>query len=192
VKTWALPLALIVAASATACLGTSPEEEARRALGPEPRLGGGGGEHDEDKGPEHRPGQPCLVCHGGEGGGGDDESTFVVAGTVFLFATDTIGVPDAEVLITDDVGHELTAVTNRTGNFMVERGGHGTAPVLRRDGRVSIPWDLVFPLSIAVRYGAEEKTMRNRAYREGSCAGCHAPRIGADSAGRVFIRDPVP
>ncbi len=48
-----------------ACGGDPVHDEEVAALGPEP---GGGA-----PGPEHRPGQPCLVCHGGSGPASEGE-----------------------------------------------------------------------------------------------------------------------
>lgn len=64
--------------AATSCLGTPPEEAERNAL---PRDDGEGGG-------THRPGQPCLLCHG-----------FEVAGTVFEFADDTRGISGVRVAL---------------------------------------------------------------------------------------------
>ncbi len=179
-------LALLLAA----CLGTSPEDEARRALGPEPPgfCDEGGtdhddGEEDEDEGcAEHRPGQPCLVCH-------DD---FAIAGTVFLRAGDGVGVEGADVLIADDRGHLFAARTNRTGNFMVEVDGDLRAPRQRERGRLSIPWKPVFPLQVAVRHGELLQVMESRVHREGSCGACHTEEAGAASAGPVYVLEEAP
>ena len=170
------------------CLGVSPEQQARDELGREPFIGGE--EEDDDGGPEHRPGQPCLVCHGRRGNIGDAE--FAVAGTVYLRATDPLGVAGAEVHIVDDAGWAFTATTNRTGNFMVAVSGDVSAAVATGDGRLLVPRPPVFPLTIGVRLGTEEQTMRSRAHREGSCAACHRAEIGTDTVDRIYLMEETP
>ena len=54
------------------CFVDPVHDEQVAALGPEPA--------GESPGPLHRPGQPCLVCHGGLG---PAHQSFSVAGTVF-------------------------------------------------------------------------------------------------------------
>lgn len=165
----ALPLALLLAA----CLGTSPEDAEREALGP---YG-----DDDDGDPEHRPGQPCLVCH--------DE--FVVAGTVFLYADDDVGVGGAVVEVEDAEGRIFSAPTNRTGNFMVSVKGGISAPQLSRRGNLLIPWDPVFPLRVNVRRNGVERDMESWIWREGACAGCHVGSADtAESVARVYLLEP--
>ena len=47
----------------------------------------GGDPSGQRNGPTHRPGQPCLVCHGGLGPGGPDLS---VGGTIYESMADTL------------------------------------------------------------------------------------------------------
>jgi hypothetical protein len=145
------PIALLVACLA-GCLGQTPQDVEADSL-----------PDDGREGPTHRPGQPCLLCHG-----------FAVAGTVYRYATDTRGLSGVEVELSDDAGHSATAITNSTGNFIFERD----------------PWTPLYPLHVTLRLGGVEKQMRNVVHREGSCGECHKPDKGAASPGRIFLEDP--
>lgn len=150
-----------------ACLGTSPEDAARDALG----------DYRGEGEPEHRPGQPCLTCH-----------DFAIAGTVFLYADDEVGVSGALVTITDDAGHQFTAPTNRTGNFIVTVKSGIDSPRMTRRGLLQIPWEPVFPLRVVVQRGDVVREMESWIWREGSCAGCHhGGQDEADSVAKIFL-----
>lgn len=171
----ALPAALLAgAAFAAGCLGTTPEEELADSAGPD----------EGEEGPTHRPGQPCLACHGEDYTPGGQ--VFFLAGTVYLRAGDARGLQGAEVEVTDDDGAVFTARTNRTGNFMVSVGGDDEEEA----GWVRLDRPPRFPLHVLVRGGASEKRMRNVIHREGSCAICHdRAGPGAASAGVVYVED---
>jgi mono/diheme cytochrome c family protein len=158
-----------------ACIGTSPEEAAREAQGDE-----------EDGDEEHRPGQPCLVCHGVDYSPGGP--VFAVAGTVYLRASDAEGIGGALVEVTDARGRQFRAPTNRVGNFMVEVKPGLSSPQLTRRGRLRIGYEPEYPLSIRIERGDLVQEMESFAWRDGSCAGCH---LGvddtADSVPRVFL-----
>jgi hypothetical protein len=168
-----------------ACIGTSPEQAAREALGPDT------GRFEE--GPNHRAGFACLACHGPDGSpegslsGPAGGVEIVLGGTVYGQAGDRYGAQDVEVVIRDDANHEISVHSNRAGNFYLTRGG-GSTPQSRGHGEVSIPWPLEYPLSIRVRSGADEQSMRGLIWREGSCAVCHDQAPSATSNGRVFVR----
>src|ERR1019366_4307514 len=68
------------------------------------------------RGPLHRPGQPCLLCHDGALG---DPPAFSVAGTVFDRPSASQGVNGATVSLTDANDSGALAVTNSAGNFYV-------------------------------------------------------------------------
>lgn len=154
----------LAALALAGCLGTTPQDAERQAL-----------PDDEDGDPEHRPGQPCLLCHG-----------FAIAGTVYNRASDSRGIEGAEVDIEDEAGHRFVARTNRVGNFIIRVSG-GSEPRQRSRGQLDIPWEPVFPLQISVRANGTEQVMESLAWREGSCAGCHGPTVEADSAGKIFV-----
>ncbi len=161
------------------CIGTTPEEARREAQG---------SARDGDE--EHRPGQPCLVCHDEDYNPGG--RVFVLAGTVYHFATDPDdrGLSGAEVIVIDDDDRELTAITNRAGNFMFELDPGLDAPELLDRGRTKIPFQPTFPLSVTVRYAGEEKDMESLIWRDGSCAGCHlSSDTGTDHVEKVWLEE---
>jgi hypothetical protein len=160
--------ALVRAAAIALCAGgllgceDPVHDDAVRALGGEdPRV---------PEGPLHRPGQPCLTCHGGSGPG---EPEFSVAGTVYAGADDPRPSVGTTVEITDLNGNKFQAETNEAGNFYLET---------RRFGPL-------FPLRVALRRGDALSPMLSRIGRSGSCADCH---VGFGSRSRmpaVYFRE---
>lgn len=181
-RTVVLLLLVATVAPTAGCIWPSPEDQQRADLPPDP-LGG------EDEGsPEHRYGQPCLVCHGDE---------FVVAGTVYAHRDDPPDVPGvagAKVHVQDADGRAFQATTNATGNFIVDVDEGLAAPTQFARGWTSVPFRPRFPLDVTVEgttpTGSYAQTMESRIYREGSCAACHGPDVSATSAGRVYLEDP--
>src|SRR5256885_548947 len=106
-KWTALGLALCVLLAAAPCQDPTVES-AIAALGPEDR--------GVSPGPLHRPGQPCVLCHGD----GGTARTFVVAGTIYRDKGRPTVAPGAKVLFLDADGHGFTAEANCAGNFYVE------------------------------------------------------------------------
>jgi hypothetical protein len=113
------------------------------------------------RGPEHRPGQPCLVCHTGEPG---DPPQFSVAGTVYQ----TSG---AVVKLTDSTGKTATKTTNSAGNFYL----------------LPNEFTPVYPMKAEVTYAGITAVMSSRIGRDGSCATCHFDPAGPKSAGHIYI-----
>jgi hypothetical protein len=105
------------------------------------------------EGPTHRPGQPCLTCHGGDGPGPD----FAVAGTVYETRNGTAALPNVAVLLRDSAGTTRTAITNSAGNFYITAG----------------EWTPAFPMFAELHYGDITTTMVTRIGRNGGCAECH-------------------
>ena len=68
-------------------------DDAVEALGPEKR--------GVRPGPNHRPGQPCLTCHGDQG---PAEPEFALAGTIYLARGVLEPVSGVSVHLTDAVG----------------------------------------------------------------------------------------
>ena len=164
------------------CIGTSPEEQRRAEL--EEAV------HDDEGEPEHRPGQPCLACHGEDYHPG--EEVFVLAGTIYLNASDpdNRGLEAAEVHMTDSEGFEFTALTNRAGNFMVQVDGDVSAPTQRKRGQLKIPSKPVFPVSVEVLVGGQEQVMESLIWREGSCSACHyGSEAGLDHVEKVWLEE---
>ena len=168
--------ALVLMANLTGCLGTSPQER-------EPSVQGSYDDGDE----EHRPGQPCLLCHSSghfltpPGG-----RLWEVAGTVYGFVDDTEneGLEGVLVELVDADGYEFSARTNATGNFMFEVPSKEADEDLGK-GRVVLAQKPVFPLSVSISRGEDKKTMKTKIWREGSCSHCHGEGLGVDSVGRV-------
>jgi hypothetical protein len=128
------------------------------------------------RGPTHRPGQPCVLCHS-DGGPGSPEMSF--GGT--LFHAPQTGLPFLIggwlVEIADDAGSVVTVPSNRCGNFYLT------------------PDDLdpVFPVRVRVldpRSGAPATTMQGRIAREGACGACHTEPKGPLAAGMVNVPGP--
>jgi hypothetical protein len=119
-------------------------------------------------GPMHRPGQPCLVCHGGNGPG---SPTFSVAGTIFETPGELVALPGTLVRLADGDGDNFSAWTNEAGNFYLRPGDF--APN--------------YPLWISLERDGAVVEMKTPSYREGSCAGCHSDPSGPDSVGHVYF-----
>lgn len=168
---------LMSLALSTACIGTTPEEELAAQQGDDPAR---------EEGPTHRPGQRCLACHGPDYAPGD--AVFAVAGTIYRRAGDEAGLSGAEVELTDDRGSVITAVTNQAGNFMLSVGEVDEDK--QGEGWIGLAEAPVFPLRVTVRYGGQERRMRNVIHREGACAACHDRHgEGAASNGKVFVEE---
>ena len=129
-------------------------------------------------GPKHRPGKPCLACHGGQG---PADLELTVAGTIYETAQpDSQPLVNATVTIFDgtqnaDAGavpHTFT--TNGAGNFYATR----------------TEWSPVYPLhDISVKAANLDAPtlMHTTIGREGSCASCHFDPRGNDSHGHVYL-----
>jgi hypothetical protein len=127
----------------------------------------------ERPGPTHRPGQPCLVCHGSDGPNNPELS---VAGTVYRSQVGTIALQGAVVTLTDAQGRMQQLDTNRTGNLLVQASA----------------WQPVYPMRVAVSYAGVNVEMKTEVGREGSCAACHTDPAGPASAGHIYlVADPA-
>jgi hypothetical protein len=120
------------------------------------------------RGPLHRPGQPCLVCHDGALG---DPEAFSVAGTIYVDATDLEPAAGATVHVVGVHGAESSATTNAAGNFYLTPREYTPA----------------YPMKVDVSYGAIVVKMTSNVGRDGSCAGCHTDPAGTMSPGHVYI-----
>jgi hypothetical protein len=123
------------------------------------------------RGPLHRPGQPCLLCHDGSFGA---PPAFSVAGTIYATPSSPIGLEGATVALTDSTGSQYTTMeTNAAGNFYVTPD----------------QWNPVFPLStVAVTsIAAGFAVMQSDIGRDGACASCHFNPAGSASPGQVCI-----
>lgn len=171
----------LLATVALGCLGPSPNEQARSALGDTDHEVWDGDEYEADE--THRPGQPCLVCHSRSFHPGD--AVFDIAGTVYLTPDSEVGQRGVVVTITDAVGNGGIAVTNETGNFMFAGPGADGDD----DEGTRLRFDIEWPVTVDVAFDGTSQIMRNRIWREGSCAYCHESEAGPGSAGRIYIRE---
>lgn len=127
----------------------------------------------ERTGPNHRAGQPCLVCHGSAG---PNNPEFSVAGTVYRTQAAAEALRGAVVALTDAQGAMRQIDTNRTGNFYVEARS----------------WQPVYPMRVSVSSGGVTTDMKTHVGRDGSCATCHTDPSGPASAGHVYlVADPA-
>src|SRR3984957_22477 len=100
-------LALVSGLLLAACVDETHDLQVQ-ALGPEaPGV---------PRGPLHRPGQPCLVCHGGSG---PASHQFSVAGTAFAVESLTTPLPTAVVTLGDAHDASVSLGSNQAGNFFV-------------------------------------------------------------------------
>jgi hypothetical protein len=124
-------------------------------------------------GPTHRPGEPCLTCHGGEGPGSPELS---VAGTVYESQGAQTWLDGATVTLTEATGATRSLETNQTGNFFV-----------RTD-----EWTPTYPMLVSVSFRGVSIKMATHVGRDGSCADCHTDPPGPASAGHVYlVADPA-
>jgi hypothetical protein len=142
-------IAMLGAGGASSCFDPVHSADVA-ALGPE-RTG-------VRPGPNHRPGQNCLVCHGGEGPASPD---FSIAGTVYS----AIGVlePLADVTVDlEDANHATQSVTsNEVGNFYI----------------TTTRWSPAFPVLVQLQDRRADvngvQSMITPIGRNGGCAFCH-------------------
>lgn len=116
------------------------------------------------------PGEECLSCH--EAGAQADSRRWTIAGTVFSDpkALSSDGVQGAQVLVTDNVGRELTLTTNGAGNFYTAE-------------------PIVFPVQVSVQKGSTRIAMDGHPAR-GTCNSCHNQPPSDEAIGRIFIKGP--
>ncbi len=166
-----LPLALLaLPAAALSCRYDPVPQEIIDDLGPEQ------GTADAN----HRPGQPCVVCHGPYGG---VSPQMAFGGTLFAIDPDAGGIvpaPGVNVVVFDSAGDSRKSCSGPSGNFYLEE----------KD------WEEVaYPLTVR----AGSVPMTSLIGRDASCGACHkipdpedperdpATGAGRDSAGLVFV-----
>jgi hypothetical protein len=191
-------LGIVLALACAAACGDPVHEAEVNALGPEAP----GVPH----GPTHRPGQPCLTCHGGEGPG---DPTFVTAGTIYVNAY-AAGVPNVPLVggtvhLIDANGSTFDSTTNIVGTFYVTTDQWSpTFPLGARSADAGTPADGCVPVgSDASEYAGEisvappaiaackgsPTAMTSTMGRGGvyaSCAYCHFDPPGPRSPGHVY------
>jgi hypothetical protein len=148
-------------ALATACVDESHDLQVQALSGEVPGIA---------PGPLHRPGQPCLTCHGEAG---PSSHQFVMAGTVFAVKGESDPAAEAQVVIEDVTGSFFAATTNAAGNFYIPVG----------------EWSPTTPLTVQVpKAGLQMMSLIGRA---GSCADCHTLTSGPTSPGPVYLARPM-
>jgi hypothetical protein len=154
-------LLIVITLAMTACADPVRDQEIA-ALGPEtPGV---------KRGPLHRPGQPCLLCHDATG---NRDTPFAVAGTVYATADKPTPLNNVQVKLTDSAGQQFTVRSNCAGNFYVSP--HVFSPH--------------YPLWVTVAAEDQSIDMESLVYRDGSCASCHTDPKNPSSAGHVFLLD---
>jgi hypothetical protein len=121
-------------------------------------------------GPLHRPGQPCLVCHGSEG---PSSHSFVMAGTVYATQGQTAPGVGVQVFLEDATGASVSINTNEAGNFYIPTG----------------EWSPLFPVWVPKMTMGQSTpaSMQTRIGRDGSCADCHTLTPSPTSPGPVWM-----
>jgi hypothetical protein len=154
-------LGALAALAIPGCVDTA-HEDAVGALGPEdPGVPPGG---------SHRPGQPCITCHGGSG---PASTQFSVAGTVYAVQGRSAPAQNALVIVEDVDGNAFTTTTNAAGNFWL----------LPAQFAPHYPTQM----TVSSADGSESQSMATVASRDGSCADCHQKVRGPSSPGPVFL-----
>jgi hypothetical protein len=149
-----------VACGVAAACGDPVHDDAVAALGPEAASVG--------PGPTHRPGQPCLTCHGGSGPGSPQ---MIVAGTVYAVKDQDQPLVGGTVHLTDANGGEIDVETNAVGNFFVPLSS----------------WTPTAPIHVSVSLGDQTASMTTHIGHDGSCATCHVAPASRRSVGRVYL-----
>lgn len=121
-----------------------------------------------EEGPFHRAGAPCTWCHTK---GGDGESKFDLAGTVYDRAGSDRALSGVQVRLFDKHGKTQTLYSNEAGNFFLSEGD----------------LQLDFPLWVKLEFQGETTAMQTPIFRERSCAACHMDPASPERAGRVFL-----
>jgi hypothetical protein len=143
---------------ATSCSLDPVHDEAQSDLGDEaPGV---------NPGPNHRPGQPCLICHDGT-----TAPQWSIGGTIYGVLGSTAALSGATVNLTDANLSTFSVTSNDVGNFYVEASR----------------WQPTYPVKVAVTYGSTTATMTTIIGRDGSCAGCHTNPASRISPGPVYV-----
>jgi hypothetical protein len=159
---------LVAATVAAAAVSSAPacadpqHTDSVDALGPEAQ--------GVREGPQHRPGQPCTVCHGGDGPG---DPEFVAAGTVYDRRGSFNGLEDVTVVLRDINGSTFSTRTNDVGNFYVEASR----------------WAPTFPIFVELQFGGLTKKMDTRIGRDGGCGKCHQKNGDTSHNPAVYLKE---
>jgi hypothetical protein len=155
-------VALAAVLAPFACVDTV-HTDAVQALGPE--------DPGVSPGPLHRPGQPCVTCHGGSG---PAHTQFSMGGTVYAVDRSSQPAVGAIVSLEDVTGATYNATTNSAGNFYM------TLSQFSPQYPVSV-------MQVTSADGSQNQAMTTLINRDGSCADCHANPRGPDSEGPIYL-----
>jgi hypothetical protein len=163
---------LLVGLLALACSDPTRDAEIA-ALGPE--------DPNVQQGPEHRPGQPCLLCH----------DNFSMAGTVY-YEDLTTPFPGATVALIDAVGSQFQATTNGAGNFIIRKSDW--MPVFPIGTYTDDAGNAVFGVTIIdPNNSSNNAQMVTQIGRDGSCGSCHVGTSkSASSPGHIYLTETPP
>ena len=129
-----------------------------------------GPENGVPPGPLHRPGQPCLTCHGGSG---PAKVQFSVGGTVYLNQGGGVSGPGASVQVEDILGNIRTVQANAAGNFFITLS----------DFAPHYPTQM----QVTSADGSITDQMLTHVGRDGSCADCHTTPVGPTAVGPIYV-----
>lgn len=163
-STTAAYLVMVAVAMQAGCNDATHDDQVS-ALGPE--------DPSVAPGPNHRPNQPCLTCHGGLG---PAQQQFSIGGTVYAVQGQSAPAVGATVMIEDFTGAVGTAQSNAAGNFFI----------------TVHEWTPTYPILPQVTLGSVTKPMNTYVGRDGSCADCHLDPASPASAGHVYITTSAP
>jgi len=148
-----LAIVVLGASGSASCFDPVHSDEVD-ALGPE--------RHGVLPGPNHRPGQNCLTCHGGRGPGSPE---FSIAGTIYSARGVLEPLASVTVSLQDASGATRDAVSNEVGNFYV----------------TSASWSPIYPVQVALHdRRADEMGVKEMVTPIGSNGGCTFCHYGAD------------
>lgn len=140
-------------------------------------------------GPLHRPGQPCVLCHDGNGPG---SMVLLFGGTVYQSFDTKVPMVGAIVHFRDSAGKDYRTATNCAGNFFVVDGDYEPNwPVFVKVEyaiTVNLPTgpvtQLLSPTMTSPIYETDGSTVSG--LRDHSCAYCHSDPPGTASVGHVY------
>ena len=126
------------------------------------------------RGPLHRPGQPCLLCH--QDGIGNPQR-FTVAGTIFQTTGALVAASGVQVDLIDASGASIGIVTNAAGNFYLTPS----------------QYDPTFPVQVSLNAAGSRVQMQTliegngTVEPNGGCASCHFDPVGPSTPGHVAV-----
>jgi hypothetical protein len=127
------------------------------------------------RGPLHRPGQPCLLCHDGAVG---DPQRFTVAGTVYDTPSAQVASVRASVVLVDANAVRFQVLTNAAGNFYATPSEYD--PTFPIQAAVTGPAGQTAPMQTLIEGNGTVEP-------NGGCASCHFDPSGRNSPGHLCV-----